>query len=65
MDMLKAFVLGAILTGSIAGVIGSQGASGGPLDVHSMALGDLRVFWSWPIFLAGSGLAWALMLLQK
>ncbi|MBV7258600.1 hypothetical protein KCG46_03290 [Erythrobacter sp. WH158] len=63
--MLKAFFLGAVLSGAIAGVVGSQGSSAGPLDVHSMTLGDFRVFWSWPVFLAGSGLAWALMLLQK
>lgn len=65
MDMLKAFGLGAVLTGSIAVVVGSQGSSGGALDVHSMPVGDIRIYWSWPLFLAGSGLAWGLMLLQK
>ncbi|TRD11332.1 hypothetical protein FGU71_05360 [Erythrobacter insulae] len=65
MEMLKAFGLGAVLTGSIAVVVGSQGSSGGALDVHAMALGDYKIYWSWPLFLAGSGLAWGLMLLQR
>ena len=64
-SMFKAFFLGALLTGTIAIVIGSQGSSGGPLAIHSMAMGDHKIFWSWPLFLSGSGLAWALILLQK
>ncbi|MFL0355141.1 hypothetical protein ACI5KX_01575 [Erythrobacter sp. GH1-10] len=65
MDMLKAFVFGGILTALVAGLVGSQGSSGGALAVHLMALGDYDVFWSWPLFLSGSGLSWALMLLQR
>ena len=65
MDMLKALVFGGILTALVAGLVGSQGSSGGALQVHSMALVDYKVFWSWPLFLSGSGLSWALMLLQR
>ncbi len=63
--MLKAFTLGAVLTGTISVIIGSQGSSGGALAIHSMALGDYKMFWSWPLFLSGSGLSWGLILLQK
>lgn len=63
--MLKAIVLGTILTGSIAMVVGSQGSSGGVLDVHAVNIADYKMYWSWPLFLAGSGLSWGLILLQR
>ena len=65
MDMLKAFALGIVLTVVVAVVIGSQGSSGGALAIHKMVLGDYKVFWSWPLFLAGSGLSWGIMALQR
>ncbi|MDJ0978503.1 MAG: hypothetical protein QNI87_08190 [Erythrobacter sp.] len=63
--MLKALALGTILTGTIALVIGSQGSSAGPLAVHAMAVGDARIYWSWPMFAAGTGLSWGIMWLQR
>lgn len=65
MDLLKAFTLGAILSVTIGLVIGSQGISAGPLAIQLVSVADARVYWSWPIFLSGSGLAWGLMLLQR
>ncbi len=63
--MAKAIILGAILTWCIALVVGSQGSSGGQLAVHSVMLADFKIFWSWPLFFAGTGLSWALVLLQR
>ncbi|MEP3052067.1 MAG: hypothetical protein ABJP48_04915 [Erythrobacter sp.] len=65
MNGLKAAILGAVLTATIALVIGSQGSSGGQLAIHNMRVGDFQLFWSWPLFLGGTGLAWALMLMQR
>ncbi|MEM7665349.1 MAG: hypothetical protein AAF250_05790 [Pseudomonadota bacterium] len=66
MDVVKAMLLAVVLTYSVALVVGTQGSSGGYLDVHSMAMGNsFKVFWSWPLFLAGTGLSWGIMLLQK
>jgi hypothetical protein len=65
MVMLKAVVFGAIITGCVALVIGSQGSSGGRLAIEAIELGEVRLFWSWPLFLSGSGLAWGLILLQR
>ncbi|MBD2843181.1 hypothetical protein [Erythrobacter rubeus] len=65
MDMLKAFVLGTALTLVVAIVVGSQGSSGGALAVHSMALGNKEVFWSWPLFLTGTGLSWGILAMQR
>lgn len=65
MDFLKAIVLGAVLSMAIGLVIGSQGTSAGPLAIQLVSLADTRLYWSWPVFLSGSGLAWGLMLLQR
>jgi hypothetical protein len=65
MDLLKALTLGAVLSVAIGLVIGSQGTSAGPLAIHMVSLADAKFYWSWPVFLSGSGLAWGLMLLQR
>jgi len=65
MELMKASVLGAILAGVVALIIGSQGSAGGYLDIHLMTVVSTKVFWSWPLFLAGTGLSWGVMLLQR
>lgn len=65
MGLLKAMLIAAVVTGCIAIVIGTQGSTGGQLRIHSMMIQDFKVFWSWPLFLAGSGLSWGLILLQR
>lgn len=65
MDLIKALTLGAILSATIAMVIGSQGVSAGPLAIHMVHVAEARLYWSWPIFVSGTGLAWGIMLLQR
>ena len=65
MGLLKAMGFGALVTGCIAVVIGTQGSSGGALAIESFKVADVRLYWSWPMFLAGTGLFWGLLLLQK
>ncbi|WP_324073298.1 MAG: hypothetical protein RSE14_10060 [Erythrobacter sp.] len=65
MELLKASILGAILSATIGLVIGSQGTSAGPLAIELVSLAEAQVYWSWPVFLSGTGLSWALMLLQR
>lgn len=65
MDFIKALTLGAILSAVIALVIGSQGVSSGPLAIHLVDVAEAKVYWSWPVFFGGSGLAFAIMLLQR
>ncbi|MDC8753683.1 hypothetical protein OIK40_03400 [Erythrobacter sp. sf7] len=65
MDLLKAITLGAILSATIGIVIGSQGTSAGPLAIQLLAIADAKIYWSWPVFLSGTGLAWGLMLLNR
>jgi hypothetical protein len=63
--MVKAIFYGAILSWAVALIIGSQGSTGGPLGVHAMHIADVKVYWSWSLFLASSGFAWGLILIQR
>jgi hypothetical protein len=63
--MVKAMGFGVILTGSVALVIGSQGTSAGPLAVEALQVANYKLYWSWPIFVAGTGLSWGLIALQR
>jgi hypothetical protein len=65
MEMIKALTLGAVLSATIALLIGSQGTSAGPLAIHMVHVAEAKLYWSWPVFFSGSGLAWGIMLLQR
>ena len=65
MDFIKALVFGAILSATIAVVVGSQGVTTGPLAIHLVHIAEAKFYWSWPVFFSGSGLAFALMVLQR
>lgn len=65
MELVKAIPLGAILSGVISLIVGSQGSHGGQMAVHMAELVDYRFWWSWPLFLVGTGLAWGIMMLQR
>ena len=65
MDMLKALCLGALVAGTIAVVLGSQGSNGGPLAVEAYQMTGKTVYWSWPLFFAGSGLFFGLFSLSR
>lgn len=65
MDLIKAMTFGAILSATVALLIGSQGSSAGPLAIHAVHFADAKMYWSWPIFLSGSGLSFGIMLLQR
>lgn len=65
MDAFKAMGFGALVSVCVAVVIGSQGTAGGQLAIQSLEIADQKIYWSWPIFLAGTGVFWGLLLLQK
>ena len=65
MEVFKAVPLGGILTFVVSLIIGSQGSRGGFLSIYRAEFMDYSIWWSWPLFLAGSGLAWGLMMLQR
>jgi hypothetical protein len=54
-------VLGTILTLIGAAIFGSGGTTAGFLAVHHTSLADQGFYWSWPLFIAGTCLAWAIL----
>jgi hypothetical protein len=65
MDLIKSMTFGAILSATLALVIGSQGSSAGPLAIHMVSIAEAKAYWSWPLFFSGTGLAFAIALLQR
>ena len=68
--LLKAIPMGIFLTLIVALFIGSAGATGGTLGIRSVTVDiaalalDFRLYWSWMLFLGGTGLAWVLLLMM-
>ena len=64
---LKALPFGIFLTLLVGLFIGSGGATGGLLNVqkHDLIIRELSInfdfYWSWALFLIGTGLAWAIL----
>lgn len=65
MEAIKAAPLGALLSAVISVVIGSQGSQGGRMAIHLVEISNHSFHWSWPLFFAGSGLAYGLMIMQR
>lgn len=61
MSLVKAIVLGGLLTWIVSMVLGSNHSRGGFLSVHLMAVQNYDVYWSWPLFFIATGLAWAIL----
>jgi len=62
---LKAVALGIFLALIISLFIGSGGSSGGMLNVRSVTIEGYQFYWSWALFLIGTGLSFALFLLME
>jgi len=62
---LKAVALGAFLAFIVSLFIGSGGSSGGTLNVRHFVVADVGFYWSWALFLIGTGLSFGLFLLME
>jgi len=66
----KALPLGIVLTLVVCLFMGSGGATGGMLNIRSFHIQveqialDMQLYWSWMLFLAGTGLSWALIFMM-
>lgn len=61
LKLAKAIPLSALLAFALAGVFGAGGGPPKILAVHQIEIADIAFYWSWPIFLAGTLLAWAIL----
>jgi hypothetical protein len=61
---LKAVVLGAFLAFIVSLFIGSSGSTGGMLDVRHVMVREVGFYWSWALFVVGTGLSFGLFLMM-
>lgn len=61
---LKAIVLGAVLAFIVSLFMGSGGSSGGLLNVRQVAIEGYQFYWSWPLFVVGTGLSFGIFLIM-
>jgi hypothetical protein len=65
MAFIKALIPGFLLTWVVSLIIGSNGSHGGMLMIHHTYIQGYSLYWSWPLFVAGTGLAWALFAMME
>ena len=61
---LKAVALGICLALLVSLFIGSGGSSGGMLNVRLVTIEGFDFYWSWALFLIGTGLSFGLFLMM-
>lgn len=60
MAFIKALIPGFLLTWIVSSILGSNGSRGGMLAIERTMIEGHTFYWSWALFLAATGLAWAL-----
>lgn len=60
MSFIKALIPGFILTFVVCLIMGSNGARGAWLNIHHYTVHSHDFYWSWPLFVCATGLAWAI-----
>jgi hypothetical protein len=61
MNLFKALIPGALLSWLVSSVIGSQGSRGAWLAIERLQYDQHTIYWSWPLFLIGTGIAWLVL----
>ena len=61
---LKAIALGIFLAIIVSLFIGSGGSSGGMLNVRLVTIEGFDFYWSWALFVIGTGLSFGIFLLM-
>lgn len=64
-SLFKALFPGFLLTWIVAGIIGSNGSKGGFLYIFQAHYHQYSMYWSWPLFLAATGLAFAIFKMME
>ena len=61
MAFIKSLPAGALLSWLMSIFIGSAGSTGGLLNVRWVTMGEVSFYWSWPTFLIGAGITFAII----
>ena len=62
MPLVKAFFPAGLLTWLVCLFIGKGGSTGGFLNIHRIMIEGYTLYWSWPLFLAATAIAWFVFL---
>ena len=62
--LIKALPFGIFLTVLVALFIGSAGGTGGTLAIRQVEVMEVEFYWSWYLFLGGTGITWAILLMM-
>lgn len=65
MAFIKALVPGFLLTWVVSMIIGSNGSRGGIMAIQHSYIEGYNFYWSWPLFIAGTALAWAIFAMME
>ncbi|MEY4671933.1 MAG: hypothetical protein RLZZ415_1812 [Pseudomonadota bacterium] len=63
MNLFKALFPGTLLTWLVSSAIGSQGHKGAWLMIEKLHIDQHTVYWSWPLFVITTALAWIILTL--
>ena len=61
---LKGIVVGAVFAFVLSLFIGSGGSTGGLLNVRHVTVADFGFYWSWALFVVGTGLAFGIFVMM-
>ena len=64
-SFLKGLVSGSILGFVVSALMGHAGYTGGMLNVRHFEVEDYNLYWSWALFVIGSGLGWGIFTLLE
>ena len=69
MPIFRGMLFGFILTFVVSLVLGSNGSTGAFMAIHSMPIdvyyAQFSIWWSWPGFLASTGIATGILAMMK
>jgi len=63
--LLKALFMGGILTWILSELIAATRSTGGQLNITEIALSGHYMHWSWPLFIAATGMIWGILLMMQ
>jgi len=64
-SFIKGLFPGAILTWVLCLILGSNHSKGGFLDIHHTSIHGFDFYWSWPLFIAATGISWAIFWMME
>lgn len=64
-NLLLAGIFGATISIVVSYLFDYFESDGGVLAISAFNMADVHIFWSWPLFLVGTGLSWAILQMMK